>query len=132
MSDVPYVKVLVTGDRNWTDEDLLAQALSAIGHLHPSNVMVVHGGAAGADSLAGKVANRLGMATHVYEAEWDRYGRAAGPKRNQTMISENPDISLALVVHDNLANSRGTADCLRRILKAKIPVRYITHAKEKK
>jgi len=130
----PYVKILIVGSRAWIDLGLIAHELQLVRDKYAAqeqSVMVIHGGARGADSLSSKAAHMLGLAVHVYEADWARYGRAAGPKRNQTMIDENPDITLALVVHDDLKNSRGTKDCLNRILRTKIPVRYVMHYKEK-
>jgi len=71
----------------------------------------------------------LGLAIHVYKAEWEKFGRAAGPKRNQMMINANPDIKLCLVVHDDIDRSKGTADCLRRVRKAGIPVQFLKHGR---
>jgi hypothetical protein len=72
-------------------------------------------------------AHRLGLSAHVYNAEWEKYGRSAGPKRNQLMIDANPDIALCLVVHDNMAPIGGTADCWRRAEKAGIKIQRVRH-----
>lgn len=47
--------------------------------------------------------------------------RQAGPIRNEQMLQEGqPDKVLAF--HENLAQSRGTADMVRRAAKAGVPV----------
>jgi hypothetical protein len=55
-----------------------------------------------------------------HPADWDRYGDAAGPRRNQEMI----DLGSAFVVafHPFIKNSRGTRDCARRAIAAGIKV----------
>lgn len=47
--------------------------------------VVVTGGARGADKLAESVAHELGLKVISIPAEWDRYGKSAGYKRNQRM-----------------------------------------------
>lgn len=48
-------------------------------------LVVVHGGARGADRLAGEVATENAIKSVVFEADWDRHGRSAGYKRNVEM-----------------------------------------------
>lgn len=111
------MRVLVCGDRNWTDEDGIRRVLKGL--IEP--LVVIHGGARGADSLAGKVAEELGHEVEVYPADWQRYGKAAGVLRNQQMLDEGkPDFVLAF--HADLSRSKGTADMVRRAVAAGITV----------
>jgi hypothetical protein len=57
-------------------------------------------------------------------AEWDTFGRAAGPIRNQSMIDMAPDLVLAF--HNDMDHSRGTVDTVDRAIKAGINVEVIT------
>jgi len=104
--------ILVCGDRKWTDRALVTAALARF----PKSVTVIHGGAKGADTIAGEEAARLGMNVAVYNAEWERYGRGAGPIRNERMLKEGRPHTV-LAFHDDLANSKGTASMLRLSLK---------------
>lgn len=116
------LRVLVCGDRNWSDETMIQLALSTL----PSDTVVIEGEARGADRLARKVAERLGMTILPFPADWERYGRAAGPIRNQQMLDEGrPNIVFAF--HDDLDHSRGTADMVRRAKKANVSVRIFAH-----
>lgn len=54
------------------------------------------------------------------KAEWDKYGKPAGPRRNQIMVDRNPQVCLAY--HPDLTKSKGTKDCVKRALLAGIPV----------
>lgn len=56
------------------------------------------------------------MITKVYPALWNKYGKSAGPIRNQQML----DIVYAFTY--DLENSRGTRDMVLRARKTKIPV----------
>ena len=75
--------------------------------------VVIHGACKGADVLAGQAAHILDIQVEEYPAEWGRYGRAAGPIRNQQMLDEGrPDCLLAF--HSDIRKSKGTADKIRR------------------
>lgn len=81
-------------------------------------VIVISGGARGADALAHEVAEQLGMETEVHVAEWYRYGRQAGPIRNDHMVSLGADVCLAFP----LGRSVGTRHCMAAAEAAGIPV----------
>ena len=110
-------KILVCGDRYWKDEFTIADTL--LGIIGPGDTLI-HGGAKGADTIAGNVVSRLGYSVTVFKAQWDKYGKGAGPVRNQQMIDQNPDLVIAF--HSDLAESKGTADTVRRANKAGIKV----------
>jgi len=109
-------KILVCGDRYWTDKDTIRRVLEV---LNPE--VVIHGAAKGADSLAGEVANDLNIATEVYPAQWSLYGKGAGPIRNQQMIDEgHPDI--VIWFHKDLDSSKGTRNMIDKALDCEIAV----------
>lgn len=108
------MRLLVCGGRDLVDSPEVYAALAS--YMLPGTV-VIHGGAPGADSIAGEFAKGLGLTVEVYPADWHKHGRAAGPIRNQRMINEaKPDLVLAL------PGGRGTADMVRRAKKAGIPI----------
>ena len=110
------MKILVCGDRNWVDKKAIFRELSK----YPRDTIVIEGEARGADSLARVVALGLGVSVERYPANWDKYGRAAGPIRNQQMLDQKPDLVLAF--HADLDNSKGTRDMVIRARKAGIEV----------
>lgn len=132
------MRILVCGDRNWTDGFLIASKLRSLHNeialgtgelnLPLSDFVVIDGAARGADSLGHQAAMNLGMDTMRFRADWERYGRAAGPIRNQQMLTEGkPDLVLAF--HDDIENSKGTKDMVARARKAGVPVEIISHPK---
>lgn len=119
------MRVQITGDRDWSDYLTIEKALRAVlDDDDPQTVIVVHGAARGADSIAGEVATELGCKVEVFPADWKKYGRAAGPIRNTEMLDSGPDVVLAF--HDDLKSSKGTKNCVEQALKRNIPVLYFT------
>lgn len=80
--------------------------------------VIVHGGARGADEIAGRVAESFGLRTEVYPAKWNLYGKGAGPMRNQQMVDKGADLVLAFL----MPGSKGTADCINRAKEAGLKV----------
>lgn len=116
------MRILACGDRDWTDEALVRQVLESYG---PS-VLVINGGARGADTCAKDAARSLDLNCITVHANWKLHGKAAGPIRNQQMLDDGkPDLVIAF--HDDLGRSKGTNDMLSRAEKANIPTRLINH-----
>ncbi len=119
------MRVLVCGDRNWKNMGVIERELKKF----PSDTIVIHGAARGADTLGKFVAEKIGLKVindgKGFPADWKRYGRAAGPIRNQQMIDEGkPDLVLAF--HENLNASKGTRDMVNRAESVGIKVVVIT------
>ncbi len=134
------MKILVTGDRNWTNTESIANAIVDVleaHNLNPVNCTLIHGDAKGADSIADAYGDLLGMDVKPYPAHWrhtedcpdgcrEMVGKPAGVIRNQKMLNEHPDIDIALAFHPNLeSGSKGTKDMVKRLEKAGIFVRKI-------
>lgn len=110
------MRLLVCGGRDFSDEKALREWMNeAVGANR--DVTIIHGGARGADRLAGEIAAKAGVKVLVFPAKWDEHGRRAGPVRNQQMLDEGkPDLVLAA------PGGAGTADMIRRAKAAGIEV----------
>lgn len=115
------MRILVTGSRDWWDEDTIADALNFIvGSVDPATVTIVHGACpTGADAIVDRLARAAGAIVEPHPAEWSRFRRAAGPKRNGFMVSLGADVCLAFP----MGASFGTRDCIAQAAAAGIPVR---------
>lgn len=78
---------------------------------------VISGGAKGPDSVAVEVAKELGWKYEVYRANWYKYGKAAGHKRNSIIVAKS---NLMWAFWDG--ESRGTLDSITKAVKACLPV----------
>ena len=126
------MRLLVCGSRTWTDRARLSQVLDQVvadhsdGQHGDGQVVLIEGDARGADRLAGQLAHQRGWRLERYPADWTRQGRAAGFRRNVRMLREGrPDLVVAFTVGP-LAESRGTADMVRRAHAAGVPVHLVT------
>lgn len=108
--------ILICGSRNWVREPAVRDALICM----PKGALFIHGGCStGADYIAHGLLKLWGLNVRVYQADWGKYGRSAGPIRNQRMLDEN---DVRIVVAFLRPNSLGTQDMMRRAMKKGIPV----------
>lgn len=113
------MKILVCGDRHYSRASFIRARLNRI----PRLAVIIHGGAKGADTLAGEIAKELGFTVVPIYAEWDKYGRIAGPIRNRKMLDLKPELVIAF--HDDIENSKGTKDCVQEAKRRGISVEVI-------
>lgn len=96
-------KVIVCGGRNFRSP---AQVWRALDRFHEATPIseLMQGGATGVDEFASQWAAHNGIKRYVCRADWDRYGRAAGPKRNARMLEWMPDLVIAFPGGPGTAN----------------------------
>lgn len=109
-------RVLVTGSRGWQDVahvhgvlDAQCRAASTAGY---DGLTVVHGAAKGLDSMVAGWANireRRGwpVSAEAHPADWARWKKAAGFKRNSRMVELGADVCYAWILN----GSRGATAC---------------------
>ena len=113
------MRLLVCGGRDWDDFEGLSEELVWLQGSHNIDV-IIHGGARGADALAGEWAKLLHIPVEVYRADWDKHGKAAGAIRNRQMLTEGkPDMVLAF------PGGRGTANMIEQAREAGITVKEV-------
>lgn len=114
------MKVLVCGGRDFFNRVGMYRTLDAL-HAQQPILLLIHGGAQGADSLAWQWARQRNIAVRGFPAEWD-YGGIAGQMRNEQMLQEKPDLVVAF------PGGRGTGDMLRRARAAGVDIfHYSVH-----
>lgn len=102
----------------------LLSGIRADAYAPPGHTTIVHGAAPGADSMAARIALDLHFQVEAHAANWEKHGRAAGPIRNKEMVEAGADAVFAFV-DKPLAESRGTANCVKQAREAGIPVYVI-------
>jgi hypothetical protein len=102
------IKVLVCGGRTYRNVSMVNLVLGALHDAVPIG-RVIHGGAAGADTLGGIWARQNDIPVSVFRADWLAHGKAAGPRRTPRLLDEGePDLVVAFL------GGRGTADMVKR------------------
>jgi hypothetical protein len=78
------MKVIIAGGRGFDNYNLLSDSCDKI-LSNQNQVEIVSGTANGADKLGEKYANEKGYPIKQFPADWDKYGKSAGYKRNEEM-----------------------------------------------
>src|SRR5690348_8995897 len=110
------MRIIICGSRNWYHRQPIHDEIDRLYQRYGSRLVIIHGAARGADTIAGDYAQHLRIAVEAYPADWSK-GKAAGPLRNQQML----DTGIDGVVAFDMGGS-GTADMMRRAKAAGVPV----------
>lgn len=111
-----FYRVMLTGSRDYTDQAQVRRDLTATlakWGCRPDQVVVVNGMARGLDTAGRAAAIELGMRVEdhpVSGADWDRYGKSAGHRRNAVMVASTARRPAARrgVIAYPVGESRGT------------------------
>lgn len=108
-------RVLVCGGRDYDDGGAVGATLCAL-NAEMGIAVIIEGGARGADRLARQWAECAGVPYLTVDADWKKYGKAAGAIRNAEMLKQEPTLVVAF------PGGRGTADMVRRARAANVEV----------
>ena len=118
---------LVVGSRTFDNYQLMCNVLD---HLlqNQKEIVIVSGGARGADTLAEKYAKEHGYPLKVFKADWQRFGKKAGYLRNEEMHKY-------ISVHDKRGvvafwdgTSKGTAHNFELSVKYNNPIKIYNYS----
>lgn len=115
-----YKKIAIVGSRTYSERlDIFCQKFfDEISR--SSNIMIVSGGAKGADSMAELLAENYQLPFVKFPAQWDVHGKSAGFKRN-AQIAEFSDMCVAFWD----MKSKGTANTISLFQKLNKVVRIV-------
>ena len=112
------MKLIIAGSHTFTDYQLLCQTLAPERH---RITQVITGGAKGADQLGYRWACKHTIRHQLFRADWERFGRSAGLRRNHQMVQAG-DVLIAFWD----GRSSGTAhmvQCMRQRGKPVVVIR---------
>ena len=116
------IRLIIAGGRDFNNYDLLekeaSRFVSTLGN--DEEIQIVSGGAKGVDSLGERFAREKGFGLILFPADWEKYGRAAGPKRNAQMA----DYATHLLSFWN-GESKGTKSMISLAKKKKLEVKVV-------
>lgn len=99
------IRLIVAGSREGVSRGLVHVYISQWIEEHGVPDLVVHGDYRGVDTYAKMWAKKMGIPTKPFPANWKKYGKRAGPLRNQEMAEFSTHL---LVIHT--PNSKGSRD----------------------
>lgn len=81
------MRLAIVGCRHFVDYELFTKCIESLGIID-SVECIVSGGATGADSLAERYAHEHGIPIKIYPADWSKYGKSAGYRRNKLIVDD--------------------------------------------
>lgn len=114
------MRILVSGTRHANEAhrtevyELLSKYTDAVRVKRPSEeITVVYGAAPGVDWIAHEWAVEHGHTAEPHAAQWGKYGKTAGPLRNQEMVNTGATLALAFPAAGSQGKG-GTWDLIHR------------------
>ncbi len=113
-------RVIVAGSRHFNDYELFSSVVDKyLLHIRDEyELIIVSGHCSGADLMGERYAKENGFEVEIFPAEWKKYGKSAGPRRNKQMV-DVADIAIAFPS----ANGRGTQSMIKYANEKGIPVK---------
>lgn len=115
------LKIIIAGSRYFNNYCLLKSKLDILlSNRNNNEIQIVSGGCRGSDKLGELYAMNNGIDIKIFNAQWDKYGKSAGPKRNLQMAI----YSDALVAFWD-GKSRGTSNMIEVAKQHNLIIRVI-------
>lgn len=109
-------RMIIAGSRKFNDYEKMLNALDNLG-IHLINtidpVEIVSGHASGADTLGEKFAKAYNYPLKIFPADWNKYGKAAGPIRNEQMAKYAAEADRGILVAFPIGESKGTRNMIK-------------------
>lgn len=103
------MRLAVVGSRGITDKKLIWGEIDAYIHeVGEACDLIISGGARGVDSIAEAWADANSVPTSIWLADWDKFGKSAGYRRNMDIIAESTHV---LAIYDG--QSKGTMHSIK-------------------
>ena len=142
--------IIISGGRWFNDADVIADYLAYLRDRYGDELVIITGGAPGADTIAEQICALAGITCEVFTAHWgecgpecppvhmkvnsrgELYCPTAGHRRNQRMLDRLPRAArnasqpvggVAAFIDRPLEKSRGTQNMVELARKADVPVR---------
>lgn len=104
------MKWVITGSRGIKDIEYIGNILTYNLNIYGKPTEFIHGGCWGVDNI-GKM---WALANHIpvkeFPAEWGKYGKSAGPRRNKAMADYCSANDICIAIWDG--NSKGTKNMI--------------------
>lgn len=117
-------KVIIAGSRGFSNYKLLKEKCNE--YLREKrkeyNIIIISGGARGADTLGEKYAQDEGFSLEVFPANWNKFGKSAGFRRNEQMA----EVADALIAFWD-GKSHGTKHMIEIMENKKLLVRVVNY-----
>ena len=117
-------KVIIAGSRGFSNYKLIKEKCNEyLGEKRKEyNIIIISGGARGADTFGEKYAQDEGFSLEVFPANWNKFGKSAGFIRNEQMA----EVADALIAFWD-GKSHGTKHMIEIMKNKKLLVRVVNY-----
>lgn len=107
------VRVIIAGGRNFSNVMLFRNTIRKYLSDIEDEIEIVSGGCSGADTMGEWFAEDNDLKLTVFEADWDKYGKAAGPIRNEQMAKYAAESDRGILIAFPIGKSPGTRNMIK-------------------
>ena len=80
------IRIIIASGRDFRDYSRVKKKADIfISEIKPTETIIIFGGEKRVDSLGEKYARENNLQVELFKEDWSKFGRAAGPKRNELM-----------------------------------------------
>ena len=114
------IRIVIGGCRDFNDYNFFCKCVNRyLERIKENNqIIILSGHCKGVDIMAEKYANEQGYSLEVHPADWQNFGKSAGPKRNREMV-----LKADYVIAFWDGKSRGTKSLIEYAEQYKKPIR---------
>lgn len=119
------IKLIIAGGRDFNDYPLLqleTRKFLVEHNFNPKELIIVSGNAKGADMLGERFAHQYKFNLQIFPADWNQFGKSAGPIRNEEMAKFGTHL---LLFWDG--QSRGSKNMLENAQKYELTYKIIKY-----
>lgn len=107
------IRIIIAGGRDFSNYSLLKQSVDTIvKNFHNENLTIISGTARGADTLGEQYAEEQHLSIRRFPADWDTYGKNAGPIRNAQMATYASEGAKGILIAFWDGKSKGTKNMI--------------------
>ena len=119
--------LIIAGGRNFNDYDYLQRMCDNFIQENGDDITVISGHAKGADQLGERYAKEQGLKLEIFPADWNAYGKKAGPIRNEQMAKRALEFPNQMLLAFWDGKSRGTANMINTAIGLDISTDIISY-----
>jgi hypothetical protein len=106
-------RIIISGSRDGVLEKDVHSVIDELIKEYGKNITIITGGARGVETIADTYAEKRGLRTEVFLADWKKYHNGAGMVRNRQMLNQNPSRVICIYSGKRTAGTANMAKIAR-------------------
>ncbi len=107
-------RVIIAGSRDFYSPGIFNNVMTEfLSDIPEDELEIISGGCRGADAIGEQYAKDWNIKCTVFPAEWDKYGKAAGPIRNEQMAKYAAEADRGMLIAFPIGESKGTRNMIK-------------------